>query len=139
MIHMTEPELKRLCIYQTIDYFKKMFTLSEQKQDKFKLSNGAHYRIKHVYSQYVYVLYKGLFGSTPKNSIDRETCDYMVFTYPINENGYYRSDYLFVLIRTQTLRKMILAEEYISNSKSFLGCFYKFSIDQIIKNGTLLN
>jgi hypothetical protein len=134
----TEPELKRLCIYQTIDYFKKTVTLSEQKRDKFKLSNGAHYRIKHIYSQYVYVHYKGLFGSTPKSSIDRETCDYIIFTYPINEHGYYRSDFLFVLIRTKTLRNMILKKEYICDSKSVLGCSYKFNINDLIKNGVLL-
>lgn len=132
-----EEEITQMAMYCVIDYYRKKYVLEEYRSRHFKLSNGYIYKVKFNYDQYIYIDYKTLFRGE-NTGIKKDKCDGYVIITPINSRGFFRSNFLFILIQKQGLQRMISEKMYISDEKGLLVCRYKFSVRDVINNGKLL-
>lgn len=132
-----ELELNRQTIYIVIDYYLRKYSLVKHNKKHFTLSNGLKYRIKYLYKEYWYLRYYSLFNQG-NVGLNKDNCDYYIFVYPINSRMLYRNDFKFFLIKTDIIINMIIQNQYITDSKRFFSCKYKFSINDIINNCKIL-
>jgi hypothetical protein len=132
-----ELELSRLAIYLVIDYYMRIYSLVKHNKKHFTLSNGLKYRIKYVYTEYWFLRYHSLFNRG-NVGLNKDNCDYYIFVYPVNSRMLYRQDFKFFLIKTDSIIDMIIQKQYITDSKRLFSSKYKFSVNSIINNSTMI-
>jgi len=136
-MYCEELELNRLAIYLVMDYYLRKYSLVKHNKKHFTLSNGLKYRIKYVYGEYWFLRYHSLFNRG-NVGLNKDDCDYYIFICCINSRMLYRHDFKFFLIKTDSIIDMIIQKQYITDSKRFFSCKYKFNINNIINSSKLL-
>ena len=132
-----EGEFIKVAIYLTMDYYMNKYKLEYHKNKYFKLSNNFKYKVKFNYEQYIYFNYKTLFRGS-NVGLNKDNSDGYVIVYPINHDGNYRQDFIWIIIKTDDLIQMIIDKLYISNEIGFFKSRYKFSVRDIIARGKQL-
>lgn len=132
-----ESELTRLAIYMCIDSYMKKYELVEQKKKYFILSNNYKYKVKFNYEQYVYFNYWTIFNGG-NVGLNKDNSDGYIIIYPKNSRGFYRHDFLFILIKTDDIIDMICNKVYVCDEKRLTYRRYKFNVQDIISKGKLL-
>lgn len=137
-MYCDENELCRLAIYLTEDYYMRKYKLISHDKKYFKLTNGYKYKIKFNYDQYFYLNYHTFFRGGDCGLNKNFDSDGFIIIYPINGNGIYRDDFLWIIIKTDDIINMITNKMYISDEKGLFKSRYKFSIQDILNNGKKL-